>query len=112
MCCAAACTLPWRDLPIFLPKTQQLLERFRSMSREELQRRWKCNDQIAANVERLRDMDLRRNLMFCKKHMDLENAVKSAQRRLTGQEKLSRIILSSSPPSYGKSYGIRAASSD
>ena len=56
-------TLPWRDLPVFLPKTQQLLDRLHGMSGEELQRLWKCNDQIAAlNVERLRDMDLCRNL--------------------------------------------------
>ena len=56
-------TLPWRDLPAFLPKTQQLLDRLRGMSDEELQRLWKCNDQIAAlNVKRLHDMDLHRNL--------------------------------------------------
>lgn len=56
-------TLPWRDLPAFLPRTQQLLERLCSMSGEELQKLWKCNDQIAAlNVERLREMDLQKNL--------------------------------------------------
>ena len=56
-------TLPWRELPVFLSKTQQLLDRLRSMPSEELQRLWKCNDQIAAlNVERLRGMDLHRNL--------------------------------------------------
>ncbi len=56
-------TLPWRDLPEFLPKTQQLLDRFRAMDEDELKRLWKCNDQIAAlNVERLRGMDLHRNL--------------------------------------------------
>ena len=56
-------TLPWRDLPVFLPQTQQLLDRLRGMSSEELQKLWKCNDQIAAlNAQRLRDMDLHRNL--------------------------------------------------
>ena len=56
-------TLPWRDLPAFLPKTQQLLDRLRAMDEDELKRLWKCNDQIAAlNVERLRGMDLHRNL--------------------------------------------------
>lgn len=56
-------TLPYRDLPEFLPKTQQLLDRLRSMSGEELQKLWKCNDQIAAlNVKRLREMDLQKNL--------------------------------------------------
>ena len=56
-------TLPYRGLPEFLPKTQQLLDRLRGMSSEELQKLWKCNDQIAAlNAQRLRDMDLHRNL--------------------------------------------------
>ncbi len=56
-------TLPWRDLPAFLPKTQQLLDRLRGMTGEELQKLWKCSDQIAAlNLERLRGMELHRNL--------------------------------------------------
>ena len=56
-------TLLWRDLPAFLSKTQQLLDRLRAMDEDELKCLWKCNDQIAAlNVERLRGMDLHRNL--------------------------------------------------
>ena len=56
-------TLPCRDLPAFLPKTQQLLDRLRSMDEGELKKLWKCNDQIAAlNVARLQEMDLHRNL--------------------------------------------------
>ena len=56
-------TLPWRDLPVFLAQTQQLLERLRGLSYDELRRLWRCNDQIAQlNAQRLRDMDLRRNL--------------------------------------------------
>ena len=56
-------TLPYRDLPVFLPKTEQLLDRLRAMDEDELKRLWKCNDQIAAlNVQRLREMDLHRNL--------------------------------------------------
>ncbi len=56
-------TLPHRDLPAFLPKTQQILDRLRSMDEGELKRLWKCNDQIAAlNVARLQEMDLHRNL--------------------------------------------------
>ena len=56
-------TLPWRDLPAFLPKTQQLLDRLRAMNKDELKRLGKCNDQIAAlNAQRLREMDLHRNL--------------------------------------------------
>ena len=52
-----------RGLPVFLDKTEQLCERLREMSGGELQRLWKCNEQIAKqNIERLRTMDLRRNL--------------------------------------------------
>lgn len=52
-----------RGLPVFLDKTEQLCERLRGMSGRELQKLWKCNDQIAKqNIERLRTMDLRRNL--------------------------------------------------
>lgn len=56
-------SLPWRDLPAFLPRTQRLLDRLQSMSYGELRRLWKCNDQIAQlNEERLREMDLQRHL--------------------------------------------------
>lgn len=52
-----------RDLPRFLDKTEMLLASLRAMEPRALQTLWKCNDQIAAlNVERLADMDLRRNL--------------------------------------------------
>ena len=50
-------------LPVFLGRTQRLLERLQGMTPDELQRLWQCNDRIAAqNVERLRHMDLRRAL--------------------------------------------------
>ena len=56
-------TLAYRNLPVFLDKTQKILDHLRSLSYDELKGLWKCNDQIAAlNVERLRDMDLRKNL--------------------------------------------------
>ena len=56
-------SLPVRDLPAFLEQTEELCRELQSKSPEELQKLWKCNDQIAAlNVERLRQMDLRRNL--------------------------------------------------
>ena len=52
-----------RGLPLFLPKTEQLYERLRGMSYEELKALWKCNDQIAKlNFERLQTMDLRQGL--------------------------------------------------
>ena len=50
-------------LPVFLPRTERLLEAMRAMSPRVLQDLWKCNGAIAAlNVERLARMDLRRNL--------------------------------------------------
>lgn len=53
-------SLPWRDLPAFLDRTQILLEQLQSMSDSQLQNLWKCNDQIAAlNIDRVRSMDLR-----------------------------------------------------
>lgn len=56
-------SLPWRDLPRFLPRTEQLLAALRGMSPAELKALWKCNDRIAAlNVQRLREMDLRQRL--------------------------------------------------
>ena len=56
-------TLPCSERPMFLDQTQQILDRLRTMSYDELKRLWKCNDQIAAlNVERLREMDLHKNL--------------------------------------------------
>ena len=52
-----------QGLPQFLPKTEQLYERLRGMSYEELKALWKCNDQIAKlNFERLQTMDLRQRL--------------------------------------------------
>ena len=56
-------SLPWRDLPRFLERTEELCRALQGMDYGELKKLWKCNDQIAAlNEERLRDMDLRRAL--------------------------------------------------
>ena len=50
-------------LPQFLEDTERLKAAMQAMSDGELQALWKCNDAIAKlNVERLRGMDLRRNL--------------------------------------------------
>lgn len=52
-----------RSVPPFLPQTKQLLEAMRSMSPQELQRLWGCNDAIARlNVRRLEDMELEGDL--------------------------------------------------
>ncbi|MGN0974656.1 MAG: peroxide stress protein YaaA [Gemmiger sp.] len=56
-------SLPWRELPEFLPRTEQLLARLRTMEYDELKKLWKCSDQIARqNVQRLQTMELRRGL--------------------------------------------------
>ena len=56
-------SLDWQDLPAFLDRTEQLLDSLKGMSYEELKKLWKCNDQLAElNVQRVRNMDLRRHL--------------------------------------------------
>lgn len=56
-------TLDPEGLPVYLDKTEQLLERLRALSYPEAKALWKCNDKIAAlNYERVRNMDLRKNL--------------------------------------------------
>ena len=52
-------SFPYRDLPVFLPNTEEICVQLQSMSYEELKKLWKCNDQIAQlNVRRLQNMDL------------------------------------------------------
>lgn len=56
-------SLPWRDLPAFLPRTERLLSALRSMDAAGLKKLWKCSDQLAGlNLRRLETMDLRRGL--------------------------------------------------
>lgn len=56
-------SLPWQDLPAFLPRTEQLAKALQEMGYDALKKLWKCNDQIAAlNATRLERMDLRKNL--------------------------------------------------
>ena len=56
-------SLPWRDLPVFLPKTEAIVQVLQGMDYDELKKLWKCNDAIAAvNAERLSDMDLHTRL--------------------------------------------------
>ena len=51
------------ELPQFLEEAEELKEWLREKSPRELQSLWGCNDNIARqNVQRLRTMDLRRNL--------------------------------------------------
>jgi len=52
-------TLPWRDLPVFLDRTQVICDILKGMAYDQLKNLWKCNDQIAAmNVQRLEQMQL------------------------------------------------------
>ena len=52
-------SIPYQDLPKFLPKTEELCTILRSMTEADLKKLWKCNDQIAAlNIQRLQNMDL------------------------------------------------------
>jgi len=52
-------TFPVRDLPVFLSRTQQILDVLQSKTPEELKTLWKCNEKIAAlNIDRLSKMDL------------------------------------------------------
>lgn len=56
-------SLPWEQLPQFLEKTQELHSKLKSMSPQDLQKLWKCNDKITAeNVERLQFHQLTKNL--------------------------------------------------
>ena len=56
-------SFPYRDLPEFLPNTEEICHKLQGMSYEELKKLWKCNDQIAElNVRRLREMDLHKRL--------------------------------------------------
>lgn len=56
-------SLPWRDEPRFIARTEKILEQLRKMSQTELQRLWKCSDKITVeNMERIRHMELRRGL--------------------------------------------------
>ncbi len=55
--------LQFRDYPVFLEKTEILMDWIRSLSYEEAKRVWKCNDKIAEqNFERFARMDLKKNL--------------------------------------------------
>ena len=56
-------SLPGADLPQFLPQTEILFEKLKSMSASDLKKLWKCNDSILQqNVDRLGWVNLRRGL--------------------------------------------------
>ena len=56
-------SLPYRGLPVFLDRAEELRNCLQAMSYEELKALWNCSDRIAEqNVKRLENMDLRRGL--------------------------------------------------
>lgn len=55
--------LPWKNLPVFLDRTETILKWMQSLSLEEAKELWHCNDKLAQqNYERFRDMQLDHNL--------------------------------------------------
>lgn len=56
-------TLLHRQMPVFIEKTQGLLDYLKELSYEELKSVWKCSDKLAKqNFDRIKDMDLYNNL--------------------------------------------------
>ncbi|MGI6501641.1 MAG: peroxide stress protein YaaA [Anaerostipes sp.] len=52
-----------KSMPIFIEDTAKLMRAIQTLSREEAQRLWKCNDKLTdLNYERFRHMDLERGL--------------------------------------------------
>ena len=52
-----------RQMPVFIEKTQGLLDYLKELSYEELKSVWKCSDKLAKqNFDRIKDMDLYNNL--------------------------------------------------
>ena len=55
--------LSHQQLPVFMEEAQVLLDELRGKTYQELKAIWQCSDKIAAlNAERVRTMDLHRNL--------------------------------------------------
>ena len=51
--------LPWRQLPVFLDDTKEILSKLQSMDYDSLKKLWKCSDKLTEeNVTRLADMNL------------------------------------------------------
>ena len=56
-------TFTCKELPVFMDRTELLMEWIRSLSYEEQKKLWACNDKIAKqNAERFAHMDLRKGL--------------------------------------------------
>ena len=56
-------SLAWRDLPVFLPQTEEILAKLRAMDYDGLKKLWGCSDKLASeNMDRLTAMDLQNRL--------------------------------------------------
>lgn len=56
-------TLPWKELPVFLETTGQIMDWMKSLNYEEAKKLWQCSGKLAElNFKRFREMDLKRNL--------------------------------------------------
>ncbi len=56
-------TFTYEETPVFIEKTEELKEWIKTLSFEEAQKMWACNDKIAEqNFKRFQDMDLKRGL--------------------------------------------------
>ena len=44
-------SLPWRDLPLFLDKTEQIYKVLQSTPADELQKIWKCSVKCGSDSE-------------------------------------------------------------
>lgn len=56
-------TFAWKSLPVFLEKTEILMDWVKSLSFEEAKKLWGCNDKLAElNFRRFGEMDLKKNL--------------------------------------------------
>lgn len=56
-------TFAWKSLPVFLEKTEILMDWVKSLSFEEAKKLWSCNDKLAElNFRRFGEMDLKKNL--------------------------------------------------
>ena len=52
-----------RELPVFLDRTETLMNWIKKLSCKEQKKLWACSDKIAQeNAERFAEMDLRKNL--------------------------------------------------
>ena len=55
--------LDWEELPVFIERSEVLVDRLREFSFDECKALWGCSQKLAeVNYESLQHMDLRRNL--------------------------------------------------